>query len=160
MAVLFNAPELVEMAVRIEEDGEKFYSKLAETKGEPLKGIFGYLAEQEKRHIEDFKELYKTVVDSPEVIMGDVEEFKLYMAAYTDSKFLKEFVKNANTVVEAKKEPEILDFAIQFEKETLLFYYGLHDVLSEAGKDLVKNIIEQEKEHIKNLSKIKREREA
>jgi rubrerythrin len=45
---------------------------------------------------------------------------------------------------------DIMSLVSSCPEETLLFYYGLLDFISEKGKKIVKDIIEQEKSHVKN----------
>jgi len=78
------------------------------------------------------------------------------MGSFADSKFLTNFTAESDKIKDSSNVQEILDFAIAFEKETLLFYYGLQDFISEKGKAIVNDIIEQERSHIKKLTGIKR----
>jgi rubrerythrin len=157
MALTFSGPEVIEMAIRTEENGQKFYTEHAEkAKEEKVKSLFGYLAEEETKHIADFKKLYDVVKQTGETIFGDYEQFKAYMESFADSKFLTNFTHEAEAIKATTDIKEILDFAIGFEKETLLFYYGLMDFISEKGKSIVKDIIEQEKNHIMELGAIKK----
>lgn len=153
----FSGPEVIEMAIRTEENGQKFYMLYAEkAKEKKVKSLFTYLAEEEVKHIDDFKKLYDIVKETGETIFGDYEEFKAYMESFADSKFLTNFTKEAEAIKDTADIKEILDFAIGFEKETLLFYYGLMDFISEKGKPIVKDIIEQEKKHVMELGAIKK----
>lgn len=157
MALTFSGPEVIEMAIRTEENGQKFYTEHAEKADKKnVKSLFTYLAEEETKHIEDFKKLYDVVKETGETIFGDYDQFKAYMESFADSKFLTNFTREAQMVQETTDINEILDFAIGFEKETLLFYYGLMDFISEKGKQIVKDIIEQEKKHVMELTAIKK----
>jgi rubrerythrin len=157
MGIVFSGPEVIEMAIRTEENGEKFYQTHAEkAEEENVKSLFTYLANEETKHIEDFSKLYDIVKETGETIFGDYEEFKAYMETFADSKFLTNFTAESDKIKDSKDISEIIEFAIGFEKETLLFFYGLLDFISEKGRDIVKNIIEQEKTHVKKLTSIKK----
>lgn len=157
MGIVFSGPEVIEMAIRTEENGEKFYQAHAEKEEvESVKSLFTYLANEEAKHIEDFSKLYDMVKETGETIFGDYEEFKAYMGTFADSKFLTNFTAEADKIKDSKDVSEIIEFAIGFEKETLLFFYGLLDFISEKGRDIVKNIIEQEKAHVEKLTSIKK----
>lgn len=156
MSLVFSGPEIIEMAIRTEEKGEKFYTSHAEkAEVESVKSLFTYLANEEAKHIEDFSKLYDIVKETGETIFGDYEEFKAYMGTFTDSKFLTNFTAEADKIKDSTNVQEVIEFAIGFEKETLLFYYGLLEFISEKGRDIVKNIIEQEKAHVEKLTSIK-----
>lgn len=157
MSLVFSGPEIIEMAIRTEENGQKFYIAHADrSEEENIKKLFTYLADEESKHIEDFNKLYDIVKDTGEKIFGDEEEFKAYMESFADSKFLTNFSAEADRIKDTKDTREIIEFAIDFEKETLLFYYGLLDFISEKGKKIIKDIIEQEKSHVKKLTSIRK----
>lgn len=157
MALTFSGPEVIEMAIRTEENGQKFYAEHAESATEErVQSLFAHLADEEEKHIADFRKLYDIVRETGETIFGNYEEFRAYMESFADSKFLTDFTREAASLQGSGKVVEILDFAIGFEKETLLFYYGLLDFISEKGKPVVKDIIEQEKRHIMELGAIKK----
>ena len=46
--------------------------------------------------------------------------------------------------------------AIDFEKDTLLFFYGLRDLVQPVNQRLVDGIIGEEKKHIRELAAILR----
>ena len=51
MSIFFNANEILQFAIRIEENGEKFYHHAARiTKDEDTKKMFEYLADEENSH--------------------------------------------------------------------------------------------------------------
>jgi len=157
MGIFFSGPEVIEMAIRTEENGEKFYTSHAEkAEVESVKLLFTYLANEEAKHIEDFSKLYDIVKETGEIIFGDYEEFKAYMGTFADSKFLTNFTAEADKIKDSTDVQEVIEFAIGFEKETLLFYYGLLEFISEKGRDIVKDIIEQEKAHVEKLTSIKK----
>ena len=58
MSVFFNAREIVQFAIRIEENGEKFYRyAVGMAKNDVLKEIFNYLADEENEHKRTFVDL-------------------------------------------------------------------------------------------------------
>ena len=58
---IFNANEVFEIAVKIEENGERFYRTLAENvEDETLKNLFKQLGEAEVKHKEFFQNLQTT----------------------------------------------------------------------------------------------------
>ncbi len=49
-------------------------------------------------------------------------------------------------------EKEAVRMAMGFEKETLLFFHDLRDVVSEADKEVILHIIAEEKSHLQRLA--------
>lgn len=48
-----------------------------------------------------------------------------------------------------------MDIAIQVEKDTILYYYEILENLTGKEKDLVKELINQEKTHVYRLTTLK-----
>jgi rubrerythrin len=151
---LYSADELLEMALKIEEDGEKFYTYLSEKFEDPRKKeFFSYLASQEKEHAETFKGLSKGLVEEKDPIFW--EEASKYIRSVVENKIfpslqdMKEKSENMNL-------NDILDFAISIEKETVIFYEELYDLVREKkSKEILSKIIREEVSHVRKLSLLK-----
>ncbi len=156
MSIFFSIREVIEMAVSTERSGQAFYqtaSKLA--KENNLKELFRYLAEEERKHLKTFQGLYNLLKEKPEITPYNWEEAKLYLEALVDSKFFTGPDAAINLAKEAKDELEVIYAAIEFEKDTLLFFYQILEMIKSQEQELVKKIIEQEKKHIQKLSTMK-----
>ena len=156
MSIFFSMREVIEMAIAMERSGQAFYqnaSKLARENS--LKELFQYLAEEEEKHLKTFQNFYNTLKEKPEITPYNWEEAKLYLEALVDSKFFASPEKAINLAKEAKDELEIINLAMSFEKETLLFFYQILEMIKSQEQELVKKIIEQEKKHIQRLSAMK-----
>ncbi len=156
MPVFYSAVEVIEMAVRTEESGKVFYEGVAQrTKQAELKKLFTFLAGEEAKHQEVFFDLYKTIKDNPQAVPYDWEEMSLYLKALTESKFFLGKDKAINLVKEARTPKQALDFALDFERETMLFYTEIMALVAEKSRDVVAKIIAQEKSHIRQLQALK-----
>ena len=156
MSIFFSMREVIEMAIATERSGQAFYhnaSKLARENSR--KELFQYLAEEEEKHLKTFQGFYNTLKEKPEITPYNWEEAKLYLEALVDSKFFASPEKAINLAKEAKDELGIINSAMNFEKETLLFFYQILEMIKSQEQELVKKIIEQEKKHIQRLSAMK-----
>ena len=156
MSIFFSMREVIEMAIATERSGQAFYhnaSKLARENSR--KELFQYLAEEEEKHLKTFQGFYNTLKEKPEITPYNWEEAKLYLEALVDSKFFASPEKAINLAKEAKDELEVIYAAIEFEKDTLLFFYQILEMIKSQEQELVKKIIEQEKKHIQRLSAMK-----
>ena len=156
MSIFFSMREVIEMAIAMERSGQAFYqnaSKLARENS--LKELFQYLAEEEEKHLKTFQDFYNTLKEKPEITPYNWEEAKPYLEALVDSKFFSSPEKAINLAKEAKDELEVIYAAIDFEKDTLLFFYQILEMIKSQEQGLVKKIIEQEKKHIQRLSAMK-----
>jgi len=148
--------EVIEMAIATERSGQAFYQNASELAREnSLKELFQYLAEEEEKHLKTFQDFYNTLKEKPEITPYNWEEAKLYLEALVDSKFFASPEKAINLAKEAKDELEVINLAMNFEKETLLFFYQILEMIKSQEQELVKKIIEQEKKHIQRLSTMK-----
>ena len=156
MAIFYSATEVIEMAIKTEESGRKFYQGFAKkTKSPKLKQLFEFLASEEIKHKRNFTDLYKTIKDSPQSVPYNWEEMSLYLKAITESRFFLGQTKSINLVKIAKTSKQALDFALGFERDTLLFYTEIISIVSAANRRLVEKIVAQEKNHIRQLQLMK-----
>lgn len=153
MQTFYSAIEVIEMAIKTEETGFAFYTNAAKTtRSQPLATLFRKLAQDEKKHQKFFTTLFQTVKRGPATIPFDWEEVGLYLKAITDSKFFLGKDKALSFIKQVKTPKTLLDYALSFEKETLLFYSEIKNFVKADEQDIVSKIIEQEKEHIRKLA--------
>ena len=152
----FSGQEIVEIAIRIEKNGEKLYHTLAEqTDIMTVKNAFTALANEENKHIASFDRIREIIgrFEPNEAYPG---EYSLYLQALADENVFSKkdiFMDLANKVVTVT---EALDLAVMFEKETLIFLHGVQDSLEQGDRPVLNELIMQEKEHIQKLAEIKR----
>lgn len=159
MSVQFNAGEVYEMGVRIEVNGKAFYEEAARRTAETaVREFFRELAAWENQHIELFGRLKEALPPAalqeslfdPDSEMGD------YLAATADSHV---FLRNTDipAMVAACRGPaEILDLAMTFEKDSVVFYATMKKVVSDkAGRETVERLIDEELKHVALLSQRK-----
>jgi len=138
--------------VKIEKNGRDFYLQQSKRLDDEGRELFIKLAEDEKQHIDDFKNLYDQI-DSNYPAYDDQLAVK-YLEALADSRV---FIENEITdMIEDAKSPEkIINYAIMLEKESLIFYYGIKDSIRSSARGIIDSIISQEKQHINRLSSFK-----
>ncbi len=125
MSVFFSSMELVKIAVRNEEMGFDFYRLAAERAKTPeLKRLFDDLAVQEQAHKEKFLGFMKSIQEpaQPAERPADPDETGRYIAAMTDNRLFDGPDKNIALATKASDEKSAVEFALGFEKDTLLFF--------------------------------------
>jgi rubrerythrin len=156
MAIFYSPVEVIEMAVKTEESGQKFYTNTAKkTKPKQLSELFLFLAGEEEKHAKVFRGLYRTTKESPQSIPYNFDDVQRYLQAITDSKFFLGSDKALSYISKVKTSQALLDYALAFEKETMLFYLEIGNLMKDKDKKLVDKIVAQEKEHIRKLSAMK-----
>jgi len=150
MAYDFNADEIFEMAEQIERNGASFYRKAAESIDDPAgKELLLNFAAMEDEHEKTFAALRKDLSEKEKTATTfDPEgEAALYLRALADVRVF--FEKKIDT----SSMEKILREAILAEKDSIIFYLGMKEMVPENfGKTKIDAIIKEEMAHIKLLS--------
>jgi len=146
----FNADDIFEMAVKIEQNGALFYRDAAgQIEGKKNKDFLLELARMEEEHELIFSNLKKelTAQEKLATIFDPEDENILYLKAFADSKvFFKKEKPGSNFKT-------ILNCAIQTEKDSIVFYLGIKELVSEKyGRSKIDIIIKEEMGHIRLLA--------
>lgn len=158
--VHFSGSEVVKMAVRIEENGMRFYTDASKaTKVPRLKELFRALAEEETRHISVFSDIADSVPEDAVAEGFDpyITEASLYLKAMADQEVFTHADEGKKLAEQIFDERAALDLAIDMEKDSLLFYYEMAKMIREKDAFVIEELISQEKEHLKKLTKYKEE---
>ncbi len=153
MSVMLEKKDIVNIAVQIEEKGERFYKEAAEkANSAEVKELFSMLSRDESKHREIFLNMLKALN-----IEGDKLsiEYQNYLKAYTDRLV---FEGGSPEVVEKMKNFDqvwALNYAIQRELDSILYYYELKNIVAKSEYDLIDKIISEERSHFEKLTKIK-----
>lgn len=148
----FSIREIIEQAIQTEKLGNEFYTKMAEKfhDNQELKRLFETFSAHEARHEKSFVALSEKMKDEePE----GWDEVTLYLRAIVDSEFFLGKDKCLPSLEHVKTAVEAVDFALCFERETLLYYYALREATKE--KEILDKIIGEEKSHITWLNNLK-----
>lgn len=149
----FSIREVVEQAIRTERLGYEFYTTMArkfEKEDERLKKLFETLAGKELVHEKTFLELKGMLGDEEPESWDEISE---YLRAIVESEFFLGREKSLPSLDHVKTVGDAVRFAMGFEKETLLHFYSLRDAVKE--KDMVDEVINEERSHIMWLAKFK-----
>jgi len=156
MGVLMSGREIIEIAVGIERNGATFYDSLAEsTKKEAARDLYKYLADKERNHIETFQNMLNQVGDykPPETY---TEEYDIYMRALIDSSVFRDDQAAREMAQKVTSEIEAIQIGLGAEKESILFYTEMRELVHHSERDVIDKIIKEEKSHLKRLSELKK----
>ncbi|MGB6066752.1 MAG: ferritin family protein [Desulfomonilaceae bacterium] len=159
MFVFGTADDVFTMAIRIEENGNAFYAGAAEMTTNPeVKKLFDDLALMEASHIQIFRTLRSKLPDTAgsEAVWDPEGLAESYLEATADSHVFT--VEAAAERLKTVKTPmEALDMALQFEKDSLTFFFGMKEVLPDpGGRGEIDQLIKSEMLHIRMLSGAKK----
>lgn len=155
MSYDFTANEIFEAAIRIEEGGANFYRRAAELQtNEPNRDFLQKLAVMEDAHKAAFIEMQKDITEAEKstTVFDPNDESSLYLAAMADSHGGEGSPSAASALTGQETMEEILTIAIGLEKESILFYLGLRDLVPpKYGQNKVDTIIKEERKHVIQL---------
>jgi len=147
----FNADEIFKMAEQMERNGARFYRNAAEgVTDEKNRDMLLKLAAMEDDHEKTFAEMRAALTDQEKVanIFDPEGESILYLKALVDTRVF--FKKEIDTT----SMKEILKEALLAEKDAIVFYLGMKDMVpEELGQSRLEAIITEEMLHIRLLGK-------
>lgn len=154
MAV-FEASQALQMALQIEENGEAFYEAAAERSGDPeLADLFQELAARERRHYEVFERMAESVGPPPESSSEEVGDYASFLQVALDHAVFDGPDKALRMAEGARGRDAALRAAMGFEKDTMLFYHDLREMVDDADRVTITDIINEEKKHLRRLAKM------
>ena len=154
---VFEASDIIEIAIRIEENGVNFY-KFAEqiAKQEEAKKLFAHLAVEEVKHKKIFESIFAKMekYNPPEGYEG---EYSAYLRDYVDNNiiFTKEVMDKE--LAKVKDTMAALDFAIKRELDSILYYHEIKRFVPAAQHAALDQIIAEERKHFSKLSEVKKQ---
>jgi rubrerythrin len=156
MAV-FTSAELLDIAVGIERNGVAYYDSLSQTAGDSvLRKTYEQLADMERHHVDVFQQMRRALAGAGAVVPAEDEaEYGAYLKAlldssvFTDDRAARELARRAGGPAEA------LQLALGAEKDSILFYIEMRDLVPRRQREAVENIINEERGHLRQLSDLK-----
>ncbi len=155
MAV-FDAGDIVEVAIRIEENGANFYRYAVQLAGkEELKALFQRLADEEVKHRQVFVGMLAGMARNlpPEGYDG---EYAAYLHDYVDNRLVFKAEAFAAELTKLRDEASALDFAVQRELDSVHYYREMRELLPPEECRAIERIIAEEKEHFVRLSALRK----
>lgn len=152
MAITFNADEIFGIGEQIERNGEKFYTLSAQRVADPkAKKVLQDLAGMERNHLKVFQDLHAQIDQAAveETTWDPDGEGPAYLQATADSHIFRSTDDPTTLLADAADPKEILELALRFEKDSVVFFLGASDMVPERlGKDDVMKLAKQEQQHI------------
>ena len=152
--LFFSGSEIIEVAVQIERNGYSFYKTLANSLNDKdIKELFTNLADEEKEHIKSFQSLYESFKDyKPDI--ADDEEYYDYVNMLASMNVFTKKEGMDEVLSKIKDKKDALNMAIQFEKDSIIFFAEIKGLVRESERDAVEDLICQEQRHLRRLFSI------
>jgi rubrerythrin len=152
-----SAAEALRWAMEIEENGEAFYNTAAARSADAdVKALFEDLAVRERGHYEVFQKMLEKVKPDPDLssVGPQYADYEFYLQAVLANALFAGKDKGLTLARQAEDRETALQAAMSFEKDTLLFFYDLREMVSEAARGTITAVIQEEKTHLRRLAKM------
>lgn len=152
----FNAAEVFQIAVEIEENGRAFYEKaLAKIDDEEVRAIFKDLAQQEVEHKRKFLELKAQL--PPEAAQSTVydpdNQSAHYLKMMADEHVFRTSESVDAQIARVQDAVDALRMAMEFEKDSVIFFLSMQDATEEEkGRRFIGLLVKEEQEHLRRLA--------
>ena len=156
MSFEFNADEVFQMAIEIEQNGRVFYEKACDKIADnEVKAIFRELAQAEVEHAAAFAKMKAALPasDKEQMVWDPDDQLNQYLAMMAGREVFKKTKSVDDYLAEVKNAEDALNLALQFEKDSIVFYLTMKERTAEGhGKDQLNRIIQEELAHHQRLS--------
>ncbi len=145
---MFTVRDIYDLAIRIEENGERFYRQaMGEVSSPRLKKLLQWNADEEVEHREFFKEKKNALRDPQDMEDELAEQMSGFVLrdAVSDHAFSLEEVDFSRIA----DERELIRKAIGFEQDSITFYEIIGSFITDpVTLEEIENIKAEEKKHI------------
>jgi rubrerythrin len=156
MSIAFSPAELINIAIGIERSGATFYDIAARTTDNAeAREIFAQFVEMEREHLNTFEDMLAQVNDEP-AADSQLPEYPDYLRALIDDAVFTNDALMSEAVAQADSDIKALEVGISAEKDSILFYYAMKDVMPAPALQVVDRIIGEEKSHLQQLIALKK----
>ena len=154
MPISYYGNELINIAIGIERRGIAFYDIMARsTMDTETKNVFQDMVNMEREHIEIFQDMLSEGErhEIPETYAG---EYEAYLQSLVNSAVFTDDLATSEMASQVDSDIQALELGISAEKDSILFYYNMKDLISQQQK-MINKIISEEKSHLVQLSTLK-----
>lgn len=143
MAKVFYISEVIKFAIEKEEQSIALYEKMAEKTTEHRQ-FFEKLVAEEKNHEAIYAQMLTTVPDEQTPGVMEDEEYAQYTTELIDAG------RRIPPIMEGEVDSlrTVLSYALAREKESVIFYVGLKNLVPTKNKEQIEKIIKEEFKHV------------
>ncbi|MFC2066464.1 ferritin family protein [Chloroflexota bacterium] len=157
MIVSFTADALIDIAIGIERRGIAFYDVMSKsTDNVATRSAFHYLADMEREHIRIFQNMLDEA-DKYQLPETSTEDYAGYLQTLTDNAVFTDDMVTSEMATYADNDIKALELGISAEKDSILFYYEMRDIMPKRASSAMNKIISEEKTHLRQISELKKE---
>ncbi len=156
MSISFSASELINLAIDIEKKGIVFYDIMARSAENGVtREVFRYLVEMEREHVQIFQNMLGEI-EKHEFPESYTEELTTYLQVLVDSAAFTEDMITGEMATQVTSDTGALELGISAEKDSILLYYEIREMMPKSVSPTLNKIIAEEKSHLSQLSELKK----
>jgi rubrerythrin len=144
---MFTLAEVYDLGIRIEKNGERFYrDAMKQAWSAPIADMLKLLADEEVKHVDFFVKRMDAVKQRRENPFLDEMSISMLKDILGNQTFS---LKEAD-VSKIRSVDELVALAVEFEKDTILFYEMVDSFMTDGEpRRELKAIIEEEERHVR-----------
>lgn len=153
----YSVNEIIEMAVQIERNGYAFYNEAAKRKDldDDSRKLITWLRDAELDHEKTFLRLRDEVDNMVLELSTDWDMVAAYLKTIVESRIFNSEDSAIRKAAEAKDLMGVIDNAITFEKDTLLYFHAINDAIKDdRARNVLRRVIQEEVSHVLLLNDI------
>ena len=156
MSITYYGNELINIAIDIERRGIAFYDIMTRsTENATARDVFQHLANMEREHIQIFQDMLSEA-DKHETLETYAGEYEAYLQALVDNAVFTDDLATSEMASQADNDIKAIELSISAEKDSILFYYNMKELMPQRAQAAVNKIITEEKSHLRQLSELKK----
>ena len=151
MVITYTADEIYEIVEQIERNAAEFYLEAAERcPNEDIKKMLLDMSAIENEHLKTFQNMREKLAEEAGLSIFDpFGRSAEFLQAMADARSWEGRINPMQALTGNETAKEIIKIAVESEKEMVVFYVGLKDlVYFQPGKDKVEEVIIEELNHI------------
>jgi rubrerythrin len=108
----------------------------------------------EREHILIFQDMLDEA-DKYEVPEAFAGEYGAYLQALVDSAVFTDDAVTSELATQSENDIAALELGINAEKDSILFYYEMREMMPKAARAKIDKVITEEKQHLRQLSELR-----
>ena len=117
--------------------------------------MFIHLAEAERVHTETFRGMLATI-EKYTPSEDQLREYNDYIHALVNNAVFTDEMATSELATHLDSEVEAVDIGINAEKDSILFYYIMKEIMPASGMPVLGKILNEEKSHLSQLNELKK----
>ena len=156
MSISYYGNELINIAIGIERRGIAFYDIMTRSaENDETRDVFQRLVGMEREHIKISQDMLSEADkhETPEAYAG---EYEAYLQALVDNAVFTDDLATSEMASQVDSDIRAIELGINAEKDSILFYYNMKELMPQRAQATVNKIIAEEKSHLRQLSQLKK----